>query len=472
MAKTYKLNPLDAAWLMVESTETPMHVGSLTIFSLPKKASPDFLRDTVASLKQHRNFAPPFNLKLVSPKLKGVLPAWTEDHKIDLDYHFRHSALPAPGGERELGVLISRLHSHPLDFNRPLWECHLIEGLEHNRFALYVKMHHSQVDGVGGMKMLERMLSPDPEATDRAPPWAVGRGGSTASKPRTVRAPLSERLRALATQQAETLPGVVRALGEVVRESFGSGDAAGAAPFVAPKSILNRKIGGQRRFATQYYELERIKKVAKAAEVTVNDVFLELCAGALRRYLDEIQALPNAPLTAGVPVSVRPADDADSGNAISFIIANLHTQLSDPLKRLKAIQESTRIAKDKLQALPKAGINNYTMVFMAPYILSLLTGLGGRTKPMFNVTISNVPGPREHLYFNGARLEQMYPLSLLSHGQALNITVVSYAGQFNVGFTGCRDTLPHMQRLATYMAESLEELESAVQKAARKRRPD
>ena len=472
MAKTYKLNPLDAAWLMVESTETPMHVGSLTIFSLPKGASPDFLRDTVASLKQHRNFAPPFNLKLASPRLKGVLPAWIEDHKIDLDYHFRHSALPAPGGERELGVLISRLHSHPLDFNRPLWECHLIEGLENNRFALYVKMHHSQVDGVGGMKMLERMLSPDPEATDRAPPWAVGRGGGGASRPRAVRAPLAERLKQLAKAQAETLPGVIKALGEVVGESFRNSDPANAAPFVAPRSILNRKISGGRRFATQYYELERIKKIAKLAEVTVNDVFLELCAGALRRYLDEIQALPNQPLTAGVPVSVRPADDADSGNAISFIIANLNTHLNDPLKRLKAIQDSTNIAKDKLQALPKAGINNYTMVFMAPYILSLLTGLGGRTRPMFNITISNVPGPREHLYFNGARLEQMYPISLLSHGQALNITVVSYAGQFNVGFTGCRDTLPHMQRLATYMAEALEELESGVQKAARRRRPD
>ncbi|TAM33335.1 MAG: wax ester/triacylglycerol synthase family O-acyltransferase [Nevskiaceae bacterium] len=468
VAKTYKLNPLDAAWLMVESTDTPMHVGSLTIFSLPKDASPDFLRDTVASLKQHRNFAPPFNLKLVSPKLKGVLPAWIEDHKIDLDYHFRHSALPAPGGERELGVLISRLHSHPLDFNRPLWECHLIEGLEHNRFALYVKMHHSQVDGVGGMKMLERMLSPDPSATDRLPPWAVGRGGST--RPQPVRAPLARRLKALALAQAETLPGVIKALREVVSETFRQTDPAHAAPFVAPKSILNRKIGGQRRFATQYYELERIRRIAKAAEVTVNDVFLELCSGALRRYLDEIQALPNAPLTAGVPVSVRPADDGDSGNAISFIIANLNTHLADPLKRLKAIQESTNIAKEKLQALPKAGINNYTMVFMAPYILSLLTGLGGRTRPMFNVTISNVPGPREYQYFNCARMEQMYPISLLSHGQALNITVVSYAGQFNVGFTGCRDTLPHMQRLATYMAESLEELERAVEKLEHKRR--
>ncbi|MES2884825.1 MAG: WS/DGAT domain-containing protein, partial [Pseudomonadota bacterium] len=154
----------------------------------------------------------------------------------------------------------------------------------------------------------------------------------------------------------------------------------------------------------------------------------------------------------------------DSGNAISFIIANLNTQIGDPMKRLRGIKESIAIAKDKLQAMPKAGLANYTMVFMAPYILSMLLGLGGRTKPMFNITISNVPGPSQTLYFNGARLEQMYPISLLSHGQALNITVVSYNGQFNVGFTGCRDTLPHMQRLATYMAEELEALELAVKK--------
>ena len=204
--------------------------------------------------------------------------------------------------------------------------------------------------------------------------------------------------------------------------------------------------------------------MAKATETTVNDIFLELCAGSLRRYLEEIQALPNQPLTAGIPVSIRPADDAESGNAISFIIANLNTQLGDSMKRLKGIKESVTIAKEKLQALPKASLVNYTMLFMAPYILSMLTGLGGRTKPMFNITISNVPGPAQTLFFNGAKLEQMYPISLLSHGQALNITVVSYAGQFNVGFTGCRDTLPHMQRLATYMAEELEALEVAVKK--------
>lgn len=460
MARKIKLNPLDAAWLMVESTATPMHVGSLTIFSLPPKAPESFLKDLVAEMREHRNFAPPFNLKLANPALKGVLPAWVEDHTIDLDYHLRHSALPAPGGERELGVLISRLHSHQLDFNRPLWEFHLIEGLENNRFALYVKMHHSQVDGVGGMKMLQKMLSPDPNAPDMLPPWSIGRGSGEASKPRAPRPSLQEQIKA----QASTLPSVIKALTEVVGSAMQQRDPANAAPFVAPRSILNRKIGGQRRFATQHYDLARIKAVAKATETTVNDIFLELCAGSLRRYLEEIQALPNQPLTAGIPVSIRPADDAESGNAISFIIANLNTQLGDSMKRLKGIKESVTIAKEKLQALPKASLVNYTMLFMAPYILSMLTGLGGRTKPMFNITISNVPGPAQTLFFNGAKLEQMYPISLLSHGQALNITVVSYAGQFNVGFTGCRDTLPHMQRLATYMAEELEALEVAVKK--------
>lgn len=461
---TIKLNPLDASWLMVESIDTPMHVGSLTIYSLPDDAPPDFVKNLVAHLRASRTFASPFNLKLRSAALKSVLPAWVEDHKIDLDYHLRHSALPAPGGERELGVLISRLHSHGLDFNRPLWEAHLIEGLENNRFALYMKMHHSQVDGVGGMKMLQRMLSTDPSERERPPPWAIGKGSGKPRGPRE-HSPLMQRLGDALRKQAQTVPGVAQAFADVAREAMKRTNEAIALPFAAPKSILNGKVSGQRRFSTQHYDLDRVKKIAKKAEVTLNDVFLELCAACLRRYLEEIQALPDKPLTAGVPVSVRPSDDADSGNAISFIIANLYTHLDDPMERLQAIHASAAIAKENLQKLPKDGITGFTMLFMAPYILQMLSGLGGKTRPMFNVTISNVPGPTEPLYFNGARLEQMYPVSLLSHGQALNITVVSYAGQFNVGFTGCRDTLPHMQRMAVYMGEALDTLEKSVKKA-------
>jgi diacylglycerol O-acyltransferase / wax synthase len=459
--KMKTLKPLDAAWLYVDTVDTPMQVACMAIFSLPEGAPGDFLQGLFEHLRAVPSFARPFNLKLASPKLKSVMPAWVEAEHIDLDYHLRHSALPKPGGERELGVLISRLHSHPMDFNRPLWEAHVIEGLEHNRFALYMKMHHSLVDGVGGMRMLQRMLTPDPNARSQPPPWAVGCGAGREREPRSFDAQLRKMMDG-ARIQFGSAPAVARALGRVVRESVQHSDEQEALPFSGPRSVLNAKVSGQRRFATQHYNLERVRAVARAANVTLNDVFLGLSATALRRYLAEIGELPEKPLTAGVPVSVRPADDENAGNAISFIIANLNTTVADPLEQLQLIRQSTQVAKDQLQALPKAGIDSYTMIFMAPFILQLLAGLGGRVRPMFNVTISNVPGPKERLYFNGARMEQIYPVSLLSHGQALNITSVSYAGQFNIGITGCRDALPSMQRLAVYMGEALEELEDLL----------
>ncbi len=477
-ARSRGLKPLDAAWLYVDTVDTPMQVACLAIFSLPEDAPRDFIKELFTHLRSVTTFAPPFNLKLSSPKLRAVMPAWVEDERIDLDYHLRHSALPKPGGERELGVLISRLHSHPMDYHRPLWECHIIEGLEHNRFALYMKMHHSLVDGVGGMRMLQRMLSPDPRARRLPPPWAVGSGGGRRAESCKGFEAQLRKLAEAAKAQLEIAPAVAKALGHVVRESVQRHDPREGLPFAGPRSVLNAKVAGQRRFATQHYDLDRIKRVAQAADVTVNDVFLGLCAAALRRYLLEINALPEAPLTAGVPVSVRPADDQNAGNAISFIIASLNTDIADPLERLRAIRESTQLAKQHLQRLPKAGIDSYTMIFMAPFILQLLTGLGGKARPMFNVTISNVPGPSTPMYFNGARMEQMYPVSLLSHGQALNITSVSYNGQFNIGYTGCRDTLPSMQRLAVYTGEALAELEALlgsgqaevpVKKPARKR---
>ncbi len=471
-----RLKPMDAAWLYVDTVDTPMQVACMAIFSVPDDAPEGFLRALVAQMRSVQTFASPFNLKLRSPKAKAFVPAWIEDYKIDLDYHLRHSALPAPGGERELGILVSRLHSHPLDFNRPLWEVHVIEGLAgvpdergdrppRGRFALYLKMHHSLVDGVGGMRMLQRMLSADPKAGSLSPPWAVGSGaGSLSRKPRGPKGAKAQLLQFAegARAQLEIAPTVAKALGHVLRNSVRSTDPQEGMPFSGPRSALNAKVSAQRRFATQHYSLDRVRAVAKAADVSINDVFLGLCSSALRRYLVEINALPNKPLTAGVPVSVRPADDQNAGNAISFIIANLNTHYADPLERLRAIRESTRIAKEHLQALPKAGIDSYTLIYMAPFILQLIAGLGGKLRPMFNVTISNVPGPDKTLYFNGARMEQMYPVSLLMHGQALNITSVSYAGQFNIGFTGCRDALPHVQRMAVHTGEALEELEELL----------
>ncbi|MFO1493045.1 MAG: wax ester/triacylglycerol synthase family O-acyltransferase [Lysobacterales bacterium] len=463
---TKTLNPLDASWLMVESRDTPMHVGGLLRFSLPDDAGPDFFRKLMAEFRSTVKFASPWNQRLRAPSLKGLMPVWEIEDQIDLEHHVRHSALPQPGGERELGQLIARLHSQPLDLARPPWECEIIEGLADQQFALYVKMHHALIDGIGGIKLLEKAMSPDIKASRKLPAfWAVGTGSE--GKRTRVRAPAptpAEVIGSVATLvkgQIGSLPDIARAFGSMIGALRNKEDTL-QIPFDTPTSIINGRIHGPRRFATQRFELARLKKLAEVSGSTLNDIVLALCGGALRRFLVELGELPDKPLTAGIPVSVRPKDDEGTGNAITFIISTLGTDIDDPRERLEAITASTRRAKAHVQSLPKRAMTQYTMLLMAPYMLSLLTGVGGRTRPMFNITISNVPGPDKPLYFRGARLEAAYPVSLVTHGQALNITCQSYAGHLAFGFTGCRDTLPHMQRLATYTGRALEELESLL----------
>jgi WS/DGAT/MGAT family acyltransferase len=235
-----------------------------------------------------------------------------------------------------------------------------------------------------------------------------------------------------------------------------------ALPFDAPLSVLNGRVREKRRFATQAFALERLLRLATVAQCTVNDVVLALCGGALRRFLREGGNLPDKPLIAGIPVSVRPAGDEGHGNAISFIVATLGTDLADPAQRLRAVQASVQHAKAHVQDLPRQAMLQYTTLLMAPTVATLLTGIGGRTRPMFNVTISNVRGPEKPLYFRGAELLAIYPASIVTHGQALNITCQSYAGTMNFGFTGCHATVPHLQRLAPYTADALQELEAAL----------
>ena len=463
-----RLNVLDAAWLAVETAETPMHVANMQIFSLPEGASDTFLSEMVASMKSTSDVVRPWNLKLAHPSLLGriIKPAWVKDESIDLDYHVRHSALPKPGGERELGILISRLHSIPMDFNRPLWESHIIEGLENNRFAIYTKMHHSLIDGVSGVRLVQRSLTTDPKAKNTLPLWSTGpqrksNRGRSDNVP-SVQGALQQLVETL-KNQVSTVPSLVTALGRLVY-SIGQENPDLAAPFVGPQSVLNKRVTPQRRIATQSYSLTSMKALSKSADCSLNDIVLYLCGTALRRFLTETDQLPDQALTAGIPVNVRPQGDTGTGTAISFMIASLATDVDDPLQRLKTVKESTRTAKDHLQGLPHNVMTQYTMLLMSPYILQLLTGMGGRMRPSFNFTISNVPGPKDTLYFNGAKLEAMYPLSLIAHGGALNITCLSYADNLNFGFTGCRDTLPSMQKLAVYAGEALAELESLINK--------
>ena len=455
-----------------------MHVGGLLRFSMPADAPPDYLRKLMIEFRGTHKFSAPWNQRLRTVSLKGLMPAWDIDTDIDLEHHVRHSALPKPGGERELGQLIARLHSQPLDLSRPPWECALIEGLADNQFAMYVKMHHSLIDGIGGIKLLEKAMSTDEKNSRKLPAfWAAGTAGN---KPKRTRAPAPTPAEVIGSVvemvkgQVGSLPDIARAFGSMIGALRNKEDTL-QIPFDTPTSIINGRIHGQRRFATQRFELARLKALADAGSATLNDVVLALCGGALRRFLVELGELPDKPLTAGIPVSVRPKDDEGTGNAITFIISTLGTDIDDPRERLEAISASTKRAKAHVQSLPKKAMTQYTMLLMAPYMLSLLSGVGGRTRPMFNITISNVPGPDKPLYYRGAKLEAAYPVSLVTHGQALNITCQSYNGYLAFGFTGCRDTLPHMQRLATYTAMALEELETlylgASQKPAPVRKP-
>ena len=468
---TVRLNPLDAAWLFTESRATPNHVGGLLQFKLPEGAPENFMRELMKEFRSHRSFAPPWNRRLKLAFNKNPVPAWVEDDDIDLEYHVRHGALPWPGGERELGELVGRLQSTPLDLSRPPWECTLIEGLEGGRFALFIKMHHSLIDGVSGVKLLQRAMSFDREKSLGLPPfWASGMGaptkregssreGSAAPLP-TVASATAMALQAL-RGQASTVPTLLAAFGKMLKRVGEPGEGM-ALPFAAPASILNGRVREKRRFATQQFPMERLRAVAAAGHCTLNDVVLALCGGALRRFLDERDSLPAKPLTAGIPVSVRPKDDEGAGNAISFIVSTLGTDIDDPAERLQAIRASVQHAKAHVQSLPRQAMLQYTMLLMAPTIATLLTGIGGRTRPMFNITISNVPGPDKPLYFRGAELLATYPASIVTHGQALNITCQSYAGMMNFGFTGCHSSLPSMQKLAVYSADALAELEAAL----------
>lgn len=458
--ETNRLNLLDAAWLSVETRRAPMHVGGLLVFQIPDDVDADFCQRIVDHYRSHSRAYKPWNQRLRNNPMKRLAPEWELLDEIDTEYHFSHSALPAPGGERELGILASRIHSHPLDFRRPPWECHLIEGLENNRFAVYLKVHHSVIDGVAGMKLLARAMAETADEHGRPPFWAIEpkkhRKKAPEEQPHGIMRALAD-LSAGARHQAASIPALAGIMRDMIKSARTGRDSL-TAPFTAPMSRLNHRVDSRRRYATQLFSLAEFTQLAENADVTINDIILTICGGALRRYLREIGELPNKPLTAGLPVAVPPTDADEVGNALSFIIATLATDIADPRARLETIAASTRRAKSNLKKLSGAAITQYTFALMGPLILSLLTGMGGRTRPVFNVIISNLPGPKQDLYLEGARMEAFYPTSLVTHGLALNITIHGYADTLGFGFIGCGETLPSLQRLAVYTGEEADEL--------------
>jgi diacylglycerol O-acyltransferase len=462
-----RLSPSDAMFLYGESREQMMHVAGLMPFTPAPDGAPDLQRQLMTELRSAA-VAPPWNLKLRSPDLLwNPLQSWIEEPTVDLEYHVRRSALPSPGDERELGILVSRLHGNHVDLHHPPWEFHLIEGLERGRFAWYVKIHHALVDGYTAMQVLTNALSRDPDERDRPlffsiPPPARAPRPASETEPEAAgsRGINYPELVAAVREQYGASKTAVRALINVVQSA--RGDHELVSPLEAPRCVLNARIRRSRRFATQSLPLDRLRAVAKASGGTLNDVVLALSAASLRTYLLEQGALPAAPLVAMLPVAIRARDDLGGGNAVGAILATLATDVADPAERLHRIVTSTTTAKQQLQGMSKAAILQYSALLLAPSMLQMIPSTAGHLRPTFNVVISNVPGPDQPLYFRGARLEASYPMSIPVHGQALNITCTSYAGTVCFGFTGCRDTVPHLQRLAVYCGEALPELERAV----------
>ena len=464
-----RLGGIDRTFLAAERRDAMMQVGALLELSPTEGASLELSRELREEITREVAVQQPFNLRLSHPELlASPMQAWVPDDGFDLEYHVRRSALPSPGDERDLGILVSRLHGTPLDFHRPPWEVHFIEGLQGKRLAMYFKVHHALIDGYTGMRLLARSLSTDPADLDTPlffarPAPAPAPAHANASEHQ--RAPGSDHdvpsfdalLRAV-RDQIGVAKDIGRALMNVMRAIREDGPKP-ALPLQAPKSLLNQRISRSRRFATHHVSLERMKHIAVTSGGTLNDVVLAVCGAALRRFLLEQSALPDKPLVAMVPVNVRPKDDPGGGNAIGAILASMATDVEDPRACLDAVIASTKRAKAQLQGMSKSAIMQYSALVLAPLLLSFVPGAVGRIRPAFNVVVSNVPGPETPLYFRGWRLDEMYPLSIPFHGYGLNITVQSYAGSLNFGFTGCRDTLPHLQRLAIYSGEVIERLE-------------
>ncbi len=454
MAKRLKL--LDSGWLMMETPETPMHVGGLMLFQLPEDAPDDYLQSFFQYLLQVDDVSAPFCLKLQRLLPFNMDASWVKDGSFDIEYHVRPSALPKPGRIRELLALVSRLHAQRMDQRRPMWECYLIESIEGNRFAIYTKIHHSLVDGVAATRLMQSRMARSPE--ESLPPiWS---DEWTKHLPKKDKRSLP-----LPPSPKEVLNSFANGAAQLIDLLKTPRDGNAKALFQAPKTIINRRVTPARRFAAQSWSMDRIRTVAKGYQATVNDIVLAMCGGSLREYLKSLDALPTLPLVAQVPVSIRATDASDdNGNAISAVQVTLGTHIGNPVDRLRAIQESMKAAKDRLSSMEKADLNAFTVLSNLPLMLGQATGLAGRRTTMFNVVISNVPGPKEPLYMYGAKMLANYPVSLIWHGYAANITVHSYADSLDFGIIACRDTVPRVQRMLDYLEDALVALENHLPK--------
>jgi diacylglycerol O-acyltransferase len=461
------IDPTSLGFLLAETRAQPMHVAGLQLFERPGDAGEDFARELFESAIAVEEIAPLFK-KRPSHSVGSLGQwVWTEDDQFDIEHHVRHNALPRPGRVRELLELVSRLHGTRLARERPLWEAHIIEGLDDGRVAMYTKLHHALVDGISAMRLMQSVLTTDPDKRDMPLPFDARAIARTAkareSADRNLAAVPMNALRTgvgVAADAAGLPAAFIKTLTKGIRNE------TSALSLHAPKSMFNVTITGSRRFAAQDWPLDRIRAISKASGTTMNDVVLAMCSGAVRAYLDELGKLPDSSLVSMVPVGLK-SRGSDSmagggGNAVGSVMVRLGTDLADPADRLSSVHRSMKAGKDALSSMTPSQILAMSALGMAPSILIPMLRLNGIVRPPFNLIISNVPGPRSTQYLNGARLTGTYPVSVPMQGMALNITCNSYADDMCFGLTGCRRSVPRLQRLLTFLDQELDLLENAT----------
>ena len=454
-----RLSGLDASFLHMERGPAHMHVASTTLVESPAPSYADFREHVRARL----HLVPRFRQKLRFVPYGQGRPVWIDDPQLNLDYHVRHTALPAPGSEQQLRNLAARIFSQRLDRSKPVWEMWLVEGVEGGRFAIIGKSHHCLVDGVSGVDISTVLYDVEPDPAPQPPPepWIPRPEPSDAQL-------LADALLARVTSPREMVRGVGallrgprRAAAEAADAVWSAGTFARAG-LAAPSSPFNVDIGPYRRLAMVRARLDELKRIKNAAGGTVNDVILAAVTGAIGRYLRERgHSTRDLELRAMVPISVRAADQRGAlGNRVSAMMATLPVWCEDPVERLRVITESMGDLKRSRQAVGASLLTDLAD-FAPPTIASQAARLQSRQR-WFNLVVTNVPGPQFPLYLLGRRLLEIFPMVPLAKRQAVCFGIMSYDGTVNFGLTGDYDAMPDLDELAGDLEAALAELSSAV----------
>ncbi len=460
-----RLTAIDASFLAQEHANSHMHVGGILIFEGPPPPIADFLDQ----IRSRLHLVPRYRQKLAVPPVEMGRPLWVDDPNFNLEYHIRHTGLPSPGSEEQLVNLACRIFSQQLDRSKPLWETWLVERLEGNRFALISKTHHSLVDGVSGVDLATVLFDsepvprpvehPDTEWLPRAEPRGT----------ELVTAGIKGIVKESAKVAARTLGAAAHpqsTVGRLRESAEGISEIVWAGLNPAPDTPLNVEIGPHRRFAFVRCRLEDFKQVKDVFGGTVNDVVLTVVAGALRRWLrSRGLRLEGLELRAQVPVSIRGEDDRGQlGNRLAVMRAPLPVYVADPVARLKVVKEAMDGLKQSKQAVG-AEVLASVQSFAPPTILAQATRLNFSTR-LFNLVVTNVPGPQIPLYMLGRELLEMFPVGFLPQNHALFVAIMSYNGKVNFGLLGDYDALPDLDGIAEGIEESLDELRAAARRKA------